>query len=316
MVVIHIWSRLVALMLLPCLGMILAVQLLVPVLPTEGMILFGSNIEIYQHLFVHDVARALTLRLTYEEMNYRFPSISPTTRDIVFVSEKDQDNELYLMDFDGRNRRQLTHNSRNDNHASWSPDGREIVYESNKDNNSEIYVLNIDTLESHRLTFSQLGASQKPRWSSDGNSVFYDSSGELYRFDLLTGQTIQLTEDDFWDEFPYPSPDGRWLAYASHRVRWRIHIMDENGELAFFTDPNQRHDTEPAWSPDSTYVIFQSTRQFPSQIFMLNVVDTDVPSGTLRILPIPSPSNPRRLFDPTISYYARWHELLSPVWIP
>ena len=313
---VHIWSRLVVLLVFPCLGMILAVQLLVPLLPTEGLLLFGSNIQIYQHLYLHDVARGLTVRLSYEEMNYRYPSMSPTTGEIVFVSEKDEDNELYLMDFDGRNQRQLTHNSRNDNHASWSPNGGEIVYESNRDDNSDIYILNIETLESQRVTFSQLGASQKPRWSHDGTGVFYDSSGELYRFDLLTGETTQLTEDDFWDEFPYESPDGQWLAYASHRRRWRIHVMDSAGNLAFFTDPNERHDTEPAWSPDSTRVIFQSTRQFPSQIFMLNVVETDVRAGTLRILPIPSPSNPRRLFNPSIPYYDGWQELLSPVWIP
>ncbi len=73
-------------------------------------------------------------RLTTNQDDDWSPAWSPNSREITFVSNRDQNFEVYVMNADGSNQTNLTNNpamedSRNAR-PSWSPDGNMIIFES------------------------------------------------------------------------------------------------------------------------------------------------------------------------------------------
>ena len=84
----------------------------------------------------------------------------------------------------------------------WSPDGSEIAFNTrdNQGNITGVWLLNVGSGESSLLISG--GQHGRPVFSGDGLSIYYNTSIEgitdLYRFDLTTGESQQMTdtEDD------------------------------------------------------------------------------------------------------------------------
>ncbi|MEO8030327.1 MAG: hypothetical protein ABI765_05740 [Gemmatimonadota bacterium] len=73
-----------------------------------------------------------------------------------------------------------------------------------------------------RYSFPSLVSVASPAWSADYQSVVFSGLTEagvsdLYRVSMPDGQLTRVTEDDYQDLDPAPSPDGRWIAYTSDR---------------------------------------------------------------------------------------------------
>jgi serine/threonine-protein kinase len=64
-----------------------------------------------------------------------------------------------------------------------SPDGKFLAYESDESDINELYVVRTD-LKSKRVKISSGGGS-RPRWSSDGNYLYYWSAGNILRVERL-----------------------------------------------------------------------------------------------------------------------------------
>jgi len=98
--------------------------------------------------------------------------------------------------------------------------------------------------------------------------VLRDPGGRSYVLASLTAD----------DRDPAWSPDGRRLAYASHRQRnWDIYVLDlATGKDRRITH-NPHYDAHPTWSPDGRYLAFESSREKDLDIFV-----ADLQTGQLR----------------------------------
>lgn len=103
------------------------------------------------------------------------------------------------------------------------------------------------------------GLELDPAFSPDGHTVAFaaNRSGrfEIYLLQLATGgRDIQLTADGEQNFQPDWSPDGAFLAYASHGRRgiWLI------PSLGGTPRPLIAFGSHPAWSPDGGWIAFQS----------------------------------------------------------
>jgi len=133
-----------------------------------------------------------------------------------------------------------------------------------------------------------------PTLSPDGTKVVFTAVGDLWLSDLETGETRQLTDDDFIDMSPSWSPDGSTIAFVSDRAgNADIWLMDvESEEFTQLTD-GSRPANSPIWSPSGESIAYLSDAL--TTIFLgatVNIIDASTGDETVISEPIFGPSPP------------------------
>lgn len=158
-----------------------------------------------------------------------------------------------------------------------SPDGKVIAYTASRNGEFDIYITHLNDNEWHdeiRLTDAP-GLDDGPDYSPDGRYIYYNSyrngSMEIWRMDADGSYKTQLTNDEYSNWFPHPSPDGKHLVFISYLEDQgyahppmkdvMLRLMDlETGEierLCSFTG-GQGTINVPSWSPDGKRFAFVS----------------------------------------------------------
>jgi Tol biopolymer transport system component len=148
--------------------------------------------------------------------------------------------DVYAMNPDGTGQTNLTNNPAEDFAPAFSADGKKIAFTSTRDGNQEIYIMDADGSNPTRITIN--GA------------------------------------DDYNPAF---SHDGTKIAFVSERAHAAgdIYVMNAAPEDA--TNQPQRLtnnpaiDDRPVFSPNSTKIAFQTDRDANSEIYVMDVVDTN-----------------------------------------
>jgi hypothetical protein len=154
--------------------------------------------------------------------------------------------------------------------ARWSSDGSSLVFASLKDN--QIHVVRARSRAPTRIT-SQ-GRNADPVFAPDGRAIYFssDRSGrwQLWRVNADGSAPEQLTRDDANNTHPYPSPDGRSVAFLTfdgaagdraplRDARLRLLSLADGkiDELAKLLGGDSSLAAYP-WSPDGQYLAFVS----------------------------------------------------------
>jgi len=137
-------------------------------------------------------------RLTFNESIDSSPSWSPTSREIVFISDRSGlgQPQLYIMDAEGSNVRRVSFGGTYHDAPAWSPTGDRIVYVSRVENIFDLYVLNLRNNQIIKLTESN-ARNESPSWSPDGRHIVFSSnlggSIQLYAIDYDGANLRRLT---------------------------------------------------------------------------------------------------------------------------
>jgi TolB protein len=189
----------------------------------------------------------------------------------------------------------LTATDDRDGNLSWSPDGTRVAFDSTRDGNLELYVMPSACLqpetpcEPKRLT-AYASLDQEPRWSPDGRWLVFESIRYEYR-DIFVldpsclDDTVEcidtvrrLTVNSISDWAPVWSPHGDQIAFASNRgADWDLFIIDADCDTrpagcettARQLTDNAVDDTNPDWSPDGRYIIFESWLDDNWELFLI-----------------------------------------------
>jgi TolB protein len=161
------------------------------------------------NLYVASVDGSKRINITNSKSIDTAPSWSPTSRQIVFTSDRSGDNQLYSIDADGTNLRQITFEEGLKDSPDWSPDGRYIVF----------------------------------TWRPKQQPYF-----DLYLIDLMTNRTYQLTSNARNNENPSWAPDGRHIAFQSNRDGSdQIYVMVSDGTSVKKLTNGGVSNEAPAW---------------------------------------------------------------------
>ncbi len=114
--------------------------------------------------------------------------VSPTTNEIVFVSNLTGGSELWMLGADCQNPVRLTQFNVDTTAPTFSPDGRQLAFISNQASATQfdIYVMEVADPSNVRLLISGFS----PIFSPDGNWLAFSQNGEVYIMDL-SGNRIQ-----------------------------------------------------------------------------------------------------------------------------
>jgi len=178
--------------------------------------------------------------------------------------------DLWVMDADGSHQTRLVELGGGDNagYASWAPDGRSIVYtvfgSSGTDAaaTSSIWEALPDGSDATRLDESD-DWRWIPRITPDGASVLY---------------TQEAPGGPFVDEGPVgpgaaAGPQGPLSVPLPHADIWRM-AANGRGEPERLTD-EEGDDRAPVPSPDGTLILFDTTRDGNTELYVMNPDGTD-----------------------------------------
>lgn len=97
--------------------------------------------------------------------------------------------------------------------------------------------------------------------SPDGEWVFFELLGDIYKVSIDGGDAARVTEGMGYDSQPVVSPDGQWLAFVSDRAGadnlWISRL--DGSDARKLSSGRQNGFVSPAWTPDGRYVIVTRT---------------------------------------------------------
>jgi TolB protein len=114
-----------------------------------------------------------------------------------------------------------------------------------------------------------------PSVSPDGSKIAYASRQngywDIYVLDLISNQTIRITDTPEYDGVPTWSPDAQFLAYESYTdlgtqifIRTVADLSQAPVQMTF--EPGESF--SPAWSPQGREIVFVSTRSGQEEIWL------------------------------------------------
>jgi Tol biopolymer transport system component len=248
----------------------------------EGMIAFSDDGSGGWDIFAMSPDGTGVIPLVEDSGDDVSPRLSREGNSLAYVALSGPD-EVYLLDLENGQARSLHvfGPEQQISDMAWSPDGTRlaiVVEELTEDlagsrPPSFIHVLDIATGDIERIT--DTGQENSVDWSPDGSRILFVRSGgplegherftsnDLYLIDPDGSNETRLTTDGLTMEGAW-SPSGTHIAFTSYTPseggQTDIYVMnaDGSGRTRLTDDPGM--DYYPAWSPDSSRILFVSRR--------------------------------------------------------
>lgn len=210
--------------------------------------------------------------------------ISPDGTRLV-ISDQSQEQRrslIYVLPITGGTPRRVTQLAPSYWHG-WSPDGKTLAYCADRNGNYDIYTIPVEGGEEKRLTTAN-GLDDGPDYSHDGQYIYFNSERtvpsermQIWRMRTDGSEQAQITNDEYNNWFPHPSPDGKWIVFLSYEKDVKGHPANKDvmlrlmpvggGEIQVLAKlfGGQGTINVPSWSPDSRQLAFVSYRLIEQQ---------------------------------------------------
>lgn len=185
--------------------------------PDGTRIAYVSQIDDERDIWVLDIDTGNRQRVGFEGSEENNPLWMDDGSRLLFASDRDGDFELYSVLSDGTDLHSLTSNRYYDQPLDIFPNG-DILYRTYENGETKLFIHNEGAGYTIPLPFDA-GEPFSSSWSPDGMQIVIttgdDEQLDLYILDVVSGETIQLTDTaDMHEYYPSWSPDGKQIVFS------------------------------------------------------------------------------------------------------
>lgn len=186
--------------------------------PTGKRALFDARGDIFSVPAENGITENLTNTPGIREI---YPVWSPNGKYIAYYSDQTGEYELYLLENKkGAQPKQLTFNSTAWKYeAEWSPDSRYIVY---SDRTMNLWLVDVASGKQTVVDHAVMNEIRTYAFSPDSEWITYSketSNGQsaVWVYHISSAKITQLTDEQFEDDSPVFSKDGKFIFFVSNR---------------------------------------------------------------------------------------------------
>ena len=264
-------------------------------------IAYVSELGTARELFVMDYDGYDPRQLTADGFLNLMPRWSPDRRFLVFTTYRNRNTQdIDMIELATGKRWTLVAQGGLNITPALSPDGNVLSYASSHEGNAELYRLDTRTKAVQRLTTNAAG-DLSPSWSPSGRELAFtsDRSGgpQIFLMSADGSNVRRLTFDGDYNAAPAWSPRGNWIAYVCRtpKKEYKLCVITPDGQKRLQLTTGLGVDDSPSWSPDGRHLVFSSTVDGKSQIYMINADGKDLEritfTGTHNSAPSWSPAS-------------------------
>ncbi|HMS83998.1 MAG TPA: Tol-Pal system beta propeller repeat protein TolB [Nitrospira sp.] len=264
-------------------------------------IAYVSELGSARELFLMDYDGYDPRQLTADGFLNLMPRWSPDRRFLVFTTYRNRNaQDIDLLELATGKRWTLISQGGLNITPSLSPDGNFLAYSSSHEGNAELYRMDTHTKAVQRLTTNP-GGDLSPSWSPSGRELAFtsDRSGgpQVFLISADGSNVRRLTFEGDYNAAPAWSPRGNWIAYVCRtpKKEYKLCLVTPDGQKRVQLTTGPGVDDSPSWSPDGRHIVFSSTADGKSHIYMINVDGKDLEritfTGTHNSAPAWSPAS-------------------------
>lgn len=210
-------------------------------------------------LWLYDLKGSEGLQVTQGDGNDQSPCWAPDGGTLAFISDREGTAQIYLLPMSGGEAQPLGHFGGAVSNLHWTPDGKALV--------AAVTVSVNPNLRGRRpapdepQTAGPAEVAWKLPYKSDGIGYLLSREIHLFKIDVASGNSTQLTDGPFDVLAHGISPDGQQLAYVRTRQGRFAHatdlwVCDMAGEKHTRLTESHAHVMQPVWSPSGRYIAF------------------------------------------------------------
>lgn len=245
-------------------------------------IAYVSELGTARELFVMDYDGYEPRQLTADGFLNLMPRWSPDRRFLVFTTYRNRNTQdIDMIELATGKRWTLVAQGGLNITPVFSPDGNALAYASSHEGNAELYRLDTRTKAVQRLTTNAAG-DLSPSWSPSGREIAFTSDRgggpQIFLMSADGSNVRRLTFDGDYNAAPAWSPRGNWIAYVCRtpKKEYKLCVITPDGQKHLQLTAGLGVDDSPSWSPDGRHLVFSSTVDGKSQIYMINADGKDL----------------------------------------
>lgn len=166
-------------------------------------------------------------------INGAYPVVSPSGKQIVFLSNRTGVDDLFVIRANGTREMQVTHTPEYESATGWTSKGRQIVFSVTTKDAGHVYTIDLNGKNQHEIASVP---GRGPMLSPDGKRLVYMAgtwTATRLMVSALDGSDAKLINDGSsiaWNN--HWSPDGKWIAFTGSRESGKglaVFVMKADG---------------------------------------------------------------------------------------
>ncbi len=156
---------------------------------------FRSQRSGNREIWILPIAGGAPRQLTDDPAEDSVPAWSPDGDEIAFISRRGGSRDVWIVSAEGGEPRQFTAHAASEYFPLWSRDGSWLLFQSSRMNPLRFFR---KQLEGGEVLPIGTGPGQEPRWSSDGDTLYFpgwaERAGNLWALSVEDGNEYPVTD--------------------------------------------------------------------------------------------------------------------------